>query len=179
MDERALLGDIDIEPPIPWEAIKDGPFLPSAYLPTGVSLDTTMIFKLDEDDGRCAVEVTGRWEAGDYFSLEAELQEMVDTFPGHLFLGTFEVDDLNGSGTYRVDVGADRKVRSRRPIVMWPGEGIIPICFEEKDMECALRTLVKLWDSGGASIDDLSVWQRMTAQGLSTAVAIADDPPGP
>lgn len=122
-------GQIDIEPPIPWGQIRDCPFLPEISRGYGSGRDLMFVVEeteRDTDDGtvivRSAVAVVSTWEdeARGYHMVE-HLQELVDTFPEHDFVGRLDCEGADPGDLWRLTVKDGRAVRVD-PRIVWPDD---------------------------------------------------------
>jgi hypothetical protein len=120
-------GEIRIEPPIPWGQIKDSPFLPDQAREYGDGRDLKFLLSevhRDTDEGtviaRSAVALVSTWdhEARGY-NIVAHLQEVVDAYPGHEFVGRLDCAGENTGDLWRLEVH-DRRAVKVTPRIVWP-----------------------------------------------------------
>lgn len=126
-------GQIDIEPPLMWLEIKDSPFLPSRAEAPRDYRDA--MFVVDEesihtDEGvlwrKKAIAV--RATAGDgkqvkAYSIVKHVQEIVDAYPGHAFIGHIEASGEESGDLWRLVV-RDGKAIQIKPRLVWPDEEV-------------------------------------------------------
>lgn len=123
-------GEIIIDPQLTWAQIKDSPFLPeNARVGGGRGRDlmfNVVTAERDTDDGtltvRVAVGLVSTWEGeARGYDIEAHLQEAVDAFPGHQFLGRIDAEGERSADIWRLKVVDGRATRFD-PAIVWPEE---------------------------------------------------------
>ena len=123
-------GEIMIDPQLTWAQIKDSPFLPeNARTRGGKGRDlmfNVVTAERDTDDGiltvHVAVGLVSTWEdEARGYDIEAHLQEVVDTFRGHRFLGRIDAEGEQPADIWRLKVVNGRAVRVD-PVITWPTE---------------------------------------------------------
>jgi hypothetical protein len=123
----AAYGTIAISPPLAWREIKDSPFLPNEYDSADEQSDLALIVTATEresDDGvvhvREAAVVEQRYEDEPRNrSIQANLQQLIDAFPGHDFTGRFEMEGEEQGDQWRLKVVGRKAVRFD-PMITWP-----------------------------------------------------------
>lgn len=122
--------EIVIVPPIPWEDIKDSPFLPDN---AGRSNDYRDVkFRIVEEavdtpEGRLykrsAAAVEPAWEDSfkAYYIVE-HLQELVDAYPNHQFTGFLYGEGEENDDIWRLLVNKDRRAVQIKPRMVWPDD---------------------------------------------------------
>jgi len=120
-------GVIRIEPPVPWGQIKDSPFLPNDR-GGDRGLDIHLVIETSEretDEGVLNVVVaTGIEERHDeprnYYIVD-QLQQLVDAFPDHSFVGRFDCEGEEAGDLWRLKV-VNGKATRFEPTITWPAD---------------------------------------------------------
>lgn len=123
-----FIGQIDIEPPIPWGQIKDSPFLPdNAKKRDGRDL----MFVIDEErvdteQGmlvvRSAVGLVSTWEdEARGYNIVEHLQEAVSVHGGYRFVGRIDCEGEDAGDLWRLCVKDGSAVRVQ-PRIVWPDD---------------------------------------------------------
>lgn len=118
-------GQLDIEPPIAWPDVKDSANLPDRAGDKGLDLKFVLDEQtVDTDEGvfvrRTAVAVEPTWEdemRG--YEIVAQLQRLVDTFPGHTFVGYISAEGEESGDLWRLQV-VDGVATKVHPRITWP-----------------------------------------------------------
>lgn len=139
--ETNVTGEITIDPPIPWGAIRDSAFVPHRARGDAeiqdrkerAKLMRDVCFKLerlevDVEDGKLtriravALVPTHSNYAGDSGKvIERHVQEVIDAFPDRTFSGRINGEGEENGDMWRVKVVAGRAIRFF-PQVVWPEE---------------------------------------------------------
>lgn len=128
----SITGEIDIVPPIPWGKIKDSPFRPEEARKAGGKDVKFRIeaYNRETDEGtltvRSATALLSTWAddaRGQY--LVEHVQEAIDAFPGHEFIGRLDCAGERPGDLWRVEIHGRRAVRVT-PRIVWPdgSEGV-------------------------------------------------------
>lgn len=121
-------GVIAIDPPLTWGQIRDSKYLPNF---DGRGRESDLMFVItgtvtNTEEGvltiRTATGVKQRWDDEPRNrNIEAELQELVDTYPGHQFLGRFDLEGEEAGDLCRLKV-VNGKATTFEPTLTWPEE---------------------------------------------------------
>lgn len=117
-----VTGEIRIEPPLTWREFKDSPF-------AGDDLDVKLHVEaetVDTDDGplmrKTAAALIPSWEDKyKAYNLVAHVQQAIDAFPGHTFIGRLECEGEESGDLWRVVFRNGRAVKVT-PRIVWPDE---------------------------------------------------------
>lgn len=119
-------GELTIEPPIPWGEIKDSPFLPSNARERG---GRDVMFRIEQHDRetpegtltvRRAVALVSTWEEEAHgYDIVQHVQEAVDAYPGHEFLGRMDCEGERNGDMWRLKV-VNRVATRIDAVITWP-----------------------------------------------------------
>jgi hypothetical protein len=123
-----VTGEFTIEPPLTWPEFKDSKFAPHN---AKSSWDPSLLLRVDETtvdtaEGpllrRTATALVMR-EIDEYraHGLLDDVQEAVDSFPGHTFTGRLECEGEENTDLWRVVIRDGRAVKVT-PRIVWPDE---------------------------------------------------------
>jgi hypothetical protein len=119
-------GEIRIEPPLTWSEFKDSPFnTDSDNVNLCVRLDVAEEV-VETDDGtltrktaRAVIPI--REDSYKAYRLTEEVQQVIDSFPQHVFTGRLECEGEQPGDLWRVVV-RNRRAEEIRPKIVWPDE---------------------------------------------------------
>jgi hypothetical protein len=117
-------GELEIQPSLTWTEIKDTPFLVNDN-----DNDNLWIVDVEEEQEdveggllihRRGTAVVPRYgdESRKYYDAETDLNQLVQTFPGHEFIGYFELVGEDGERS-RLKV-INGRVKRFEPRLVWP-----------------------------------------------------------
>ncbi|MCX5066738.1 hypothetical protein OOJ91_12865 [Micromonospora lupini] len=126
----SITGEIEIVPPIPWGQIRD-----SVFLPDKARHHKDAKFRIEEqevetDEGvlnmRSATALLSTWgDEAQGRHLVKDVQEVIDAYPGHEFIGRLDCSGERPGDLWRVEIHGRRAVRVE-PRIVWPdgSEGV-------------------------------------------------------
>jgi hypothetical protein len=129
--DSSMRGEITIEPPLRWFEYKDSPYRSREHAMEnrkGLYL-VERSEQVETDDGileaRTATAVAFPWPYPVRLSLvEEELQELVDAFPGHQFVGYLHGQGPVWGDIWRLGVTDGQAVKTV-PMIAWPDGTIL------------------------------------------------------
>lgn len=149
-------GSVRIDPPLPWAAIKDSPYLPDiARTIVGGWRDVRLVTTsntVDTDHSRIVVTtahaVVPAAGHGALYHLTEHLRDLVGRHPEHQFAGAItrwgeEYGDLS-----RVEV-LGQQVVEVRPVIVWPGDPIGWIGLDPDDPPIGSTEEMTMWSTRG------------------------------
>jgi|SRR5579859_805956 len=120
-------GEIAIVPPIPWGQIQGSPFLPDKARDHRAGRDLKFRIleeAVDTAEGRLyrrsAVALVSTWDDDARgYSIVEHLQEAVNAYPAHEFIGRLDCEGEEAGDLWRLEVH-DRVATKVTPRIVWP-----------------------------------------------------------
>lgn len=116
-----IRGRLSINPPLPWNLVKDSKLLPGPKHEADLEL---VISELPYGEGFIRMAVGLEDPVGESFSrysLVEDLQKFVSQYPDHEFHGRLEMEGEEAGDLWRLKV-IDGQVRRFDPQMIWPPE---------------------------------------------------------
>ena len=115
-----LSGELLIEPPLNWEEFKDSKYLTSDGWPLGIQVESeTIETALGTLERKTGLAVLIPEDAIKTYTFDETLQELVDAFPGHRFVGVIHGEGEENNDMWRMYVRHGLVIKAVAKVV-WP-----------------------------------------------------------